>query len=121
MAAERFWYRGGRMVDRDGFPMLNQAERASEEIKCPMVMRDIPEYQSPIDDRWITSRSHRREDLKRNDCVEMDPPKKPRGFKNERFARKRGLYLNPEICKDQNAAERHNAKLYDTRKRRGIA
>ena len=44
-------------------------------------------------ERPITSRTHRREDLKRNDCVEVDPPKKPRGFKNERYAKKHNLPL----------------------------
>lgn len=61
-------------------------------ICAPMVMRDIPEYRSPIDGSLITSRSQRREDLKRNDCVEVDPPKK-RGFKNARFAKKHNLPL----------------------------
>ena len=82
----------GTMIDADGFPMLNQEERARP-IVAPMVMRDIPEYRSPIDGKPITSRSERREDLKRNDCVEVDPPKRPRGFKNPRFAKKHGLPL----------------------------
>ena len=86
-------WRDGRFVDKaTGLPMLNQAERARE-VCAPMVMRDTPEYRSPIDGRLITSRSQRREDLIRNGCVEVDPPKKPRGFKNARFAKKRGLEL----------------------------
>ena len=62
-------------------------------ICAPMVISDTPEYRSPIDGRLITSRSHRREDLKRNDCVEVGPPKRPRGFKNEAYARKHNLPL----------------------------
>lgn len=61
-------------------------------ICAPMVMSDIPEYRSPIDGKMITSRSERREDLARNGCVEVDPPKK-RGFKNSRFAKKHHLPL----------------------------
>ena len=38
----------------------------------------------------------RREDLARNGCVEVEPRRKPRGFKNARFAKKRGLPLNQE-------------------------
>lgn len=114
---QRYFYRDGRMVDRDGMPMLNQFELAGE-VCAPMVMRDTPEYRSPIDGRLITSRSHRREDLRRNNCVEVDPPRRPRGLKNERFARKRALPLNPEVCKDQNAAERHNRALHDSSRRR---
>lgn len=113
---QRYWYRDGKIVDADGMPMLNQYELAGEPC-APQVMRDTAEYQSPIDGRLITSRSHRREDLKRNGCIEMDPPKRQRGFKNERFAKKRGLKLNPELVKDQNAAERHNRALYDSRRR----
>lgn len=115
----RYVYRDGRMVDRDGFPMVGHNELASseEQIKAPMVMRDIKPYASPIDGRMIESRSHRRYDLESNGCVEVDPPRKPRGFKNERFAAKHGLSLNPEICKDQNEAERHNRALRDRKLR----
>lgn len=60
-------------------------------ICMPMVRSDIPEYRSPIDGKLITSRSHRREDLARNGCVEMDPPKRPRGFKNKRFTKRHNL------------------------------
>ena len=34
----------------------------------PMVIGDIPAYQSPIDGHWVESRAQRREDLKRNGC-----------------------------------------------------
>lgn len=65
---------------------------------APAVMRDIPEYRSPIDGRVISSRSTRRDDLKRNNCVEWDPALSPtRGtpeFKNARFAKKHGLKLS---------------------------
>lgn len=62
-------------------------------ICMPAVISDIPEYRSPIDGRWITTRSERREDLKRNGCIEIDPPKRPRGYKNERYAKKHNLPL----------------------------
>lgn len=119
MSRQRYWYRDGDVRDADGLPMLSHNELAHDEsqIRAPMVMRDTPEYQSPIDGRLITSRSHRREDMRRNNCVEVDPPKRPRGLKNERFARKRGLPLNPALVKDQNSAERHNARLHDASRR----
>jgi hypothetical protein len=90
----------GRMVDLDGMPMLSHNELAHDEsqIRAPMVMRDIPEYLSPIDGRPITSRSWRRYDLESNNCVEADPPKRPekgartRGLKNKRFAKKHGVH-----------------------------
>lgn len=97
---QRYVYRDGRMVDRDGMPMLSHNELAHDEsqICAPQVMRDIPEYESPIDGRMITSRSWRRYDLESNNCHEVDPPKKPakgaqtRGLKNKRFAKKHRVH-----------------------------
>lgn len=86
-------------VWRDGdFVEKKTGERFTtpDRIACPQIMRDIPEYTSPIDGKPITSRSWRREDLARNGCVEVEPRRKPRGFKNERFAKKRGLPLANE-------------------------
>ena len=69
------------------------------DFPMPSLMRDIEEYRSPINGKPITSRSHRREDLKANGCVEWEPGigtkhKREKGFKNARFARKHGLPLN---------------------------
>lgn len=53
-------------------------------LPCPNVMGDIAEYKSPLGTGVIGSRSHRREDLKRGNCREVDPseyqhpPVKPR-------------------------------------------
>ena len=94
MTKIRCRWRDGRWVDRDGLPLLNQSERAGP-VARPMLLRDFDsngrEYASPIDGKMITSRSERREDLKRNNCYEVDPPKEKRGFKNRRFCEKWGL------------------------------
>lgn len=97
MATYRWDKAAGRFVDkRTGAFMVTHHEG----VCAPMVMRDIPEYRSPIDGRMITSRSARREDLRRNGCVEVDPPKKPRGLKNREWAAKKGLshMINEEIA-----------------------
>lgn len=88
-------WRGDHFADkRTGEPMhLPYAG----EIVAPMVVPDIPDYRSPIDGRVIGSRSARREDLARNNCVEVDPPRRPRGFKNPAYAKKHGLPLNEEL------------------------
>lgn len=65
-------------------------------ICCPAVRSDIQEYRSPINGKTITSRSQRRYDLEANGCVEAEPPKKKRGYRNAKFAAKRGLPLNEE-------------------------
>lgn len=58
-------------------------------IAMPMIVSDIPEYRSPIDGRPITSRSHRREDLARNNCVPYEPSLKPKHPKFEAFEERR--------------------------------
>jgi hypothetical protein len=84
------WNKGRWRDRKTGAPMPLPA---GDEVRCPMVHSDIAEYRSPIDGRLITSRSQRREDLERNACVEADPPPHRRGYRNPRFALKRGLPL----------------------------
>lgn len=81
------WREAGFVEKSTGLPMHVRDPNA---ICTPFVVSDVPEYRSPIDGKPITSRSHQREELKRNDCV-LAEPKKPRGFKNPHFAKKRGL------------------------------
>lgn len=95
----RYVWRDGAYRDpKTGDPMPIP-ER--EGVCNPRVQSDIAEYRSPIDGKVISSRSTRRYDLESNNCIEMDPPKKRRGYRNPTFALKRGLQLNEE------ARERH--------------
>lgn len=80
-------------VIRDGKPVLK--ERAPN-IIVHQVMPDIPDYVSPLGTGVITSRSKRREDLKRGGCREVDPSEHKVQYHNERFARKRGLPYTPK-------------------------
>lgn len=68
-------------------------------IVMPHVMSDIPAYQSPIDGRVIGSRSERRDDLKRNNCLDArDFPSATGGkFKNRDFCAKHGLSVSEEF------------------------
>jgi hypothetical protein len=94
-----FVFRDGRYVNKaTGEPMLTEEEKRRP-ISCPTVISDIPEYRSPIDGRMITSRSERRDDLKRNGCVEYEPSLSPtKGkIKNKEFAKKRGLQVSEEF------------------------
>lgn len=86
--------RDGGFVDK--FSGLPLEVRDPNAICAPMVMRDVPEYRSPINGAPITSRSHQREDLKRNDCTLAEPRRKPRGYRNPTFAKPRGLALKEE-------------------------
>lgn len=81
-------------------------------------MRDIDDYLSPIDGKVITSRSHRREDLKANGCIPWEPGigtkagaknRKPGLYRNPRFAMKRNLPLDHEFAKPANEDQKTNA------------
>ena len=87
----RYVWRNGEFVDpatgkRMDLPYEGQ-------VTTPMIVSDIPEYRSPIDGRPITSRSQRREDLKRNGCVEYEPSMKPKHPKFEAFEERRARAL----------------------------
>jgi hypothetical protein len=42
-------------------------------LPTPMLMRDLPAYQSPLGDGWVDGRAARREHLRANNCREVDP------------------------------------------------
>ena len=95
----KFIKRDGRWVNAStGEDMLTDEQR-KKPIALPYVISDIPPYASPIDGRMITSRSERRDDLKRNNCVEWEPSLSPtKGkIKNKAFAEKRGLSVSEEF------------------------
>lgn len=60
MARRRFVQRNGELIEvgLDYVP----------EPKGPMVIGDLPAYQSPIDGKPVEGRAQRREDLKRSGC-----------------------------------------------------
>lgn len=92
-------FRDGRYVNKQtGEPMLSDEDR-SRPITMPTIISDIPEYKSPIDGRMITSRSERRDDLKRNNCVEYEPSMSPtKGkFRSKSFAAKHGVKVSEEF------------------------
>lgn len=99
----RYVWRNGCWRDPRTDEPMPMPER--DGVCCPMVQSDIPEYRSPIDGSPITSRSHRRYDLEKNGCVESDPPKRKRGYRNPHFALKRGLPLNEEARERVNSTQ----------------
>jgi hypothetical protein len=92
----RYFWRDGKFVDRNGEAMPLPKRTT---LCRPYVISDIPGYLSPIDGRAITSRTHRRDDLKRNGCVEYEPSLSPtKGkFSNPKFCKKHGLPLAEEF------------------------
>lgn len=94
-------------VDKKTRERMHVPDRGGE-ISVPMVVSDIPEYRSPVDGKLISSRSTRREDMKKNDCVPWEPiSNRPRGIPNERIAKKYGLKVN-EAAQHRERAKRIN-------------
>ncbi|KTR05173.1 hypothetical protein NS365_13350 [Aureimonas ureilytica] len=94
--ADRYVWRDGCFRDRaTGEPMTVP----DGPLAIPQMTPVMPEYTSPIDGRTITTRHERREDLKRNNCVEAGDFKSPTGGKirNKAFAAKRGLQVSEEF------------------------
>lgn len=89
------WRDGSFFDKRTGKEMILPKR---ERITTPFVLSDIPEYKSPIDGRVISSRSARRDDLKRHNCVDARDFPSPTGgkFKNKEFCAKHGLPVSEE-------------------------
>ena len=83
-------WRDGRFIDKATGEDMTVPDGP---IACPNVMPDTPAYRSPIDGRVIEGKSARREDLKRNGCIEAgDRPRLNGGLaRNAKFAAKHGL------------------------------
>lgn len=78
----------------------------TERPKASYVRGDLPEYISPVTGKPVDGRAARREDLARSGCVEVDPPKRSRGFVNERFAKKHGAQVDPEAVASRKRPQR---------------
>jgi hypothetical protein len=98
-------WNGSNWIDK----ATGEAMEVEDRVCAPMVRSDIPEYHSPIDGKLISSRSTRREDLKKNGCVEWEPglSQRPGGLGNPRFAAKHGMPLS------ESAVHRKRSKRID--------
>lgn len=92
----RYVWKDDGFYDRNGAPMKKPF---AGQVVMPAVISDIPEYASPIDGKMITSRSQRRDDLARNNCVDARDFASPTGSKlrNKRFCQKHGLTVSEEF------------------------
>ena len=84
----------------DGFYERTTGERmeAPERIARPFVVKDV-NYKSPLSGREITSRSERREEMKRHNVREVEPSEwKPTYRKKENAIRNKGEW-NPDAGK----------------------
>jgi putative FmdB family regulatory protein len=89
-------------------------ESAVRQVVAPMVMPDIPAYQSPVTGQWVNSRAQRREDLRRHDCVEYEPSMKDHALR-QRAQEDAALEASVEQTVEREIA------LMPTRKREKLA
>lgn len=83
-----YWYNPDTMeIDGQEGQFHEQPQRQSS---C-FIMSDIEPYKSPLGTGMITSRTERREELKRNGLREVDPSEFKAQYKNERFMNKHGI------------------------------
>lgn len=91
----RYVWRDGNFRDPEtGKPM----ETKFSGVCMPFVVSDIPEYVSPVSGKTITSRTERRDEMKRHNLVEVPPRSKPRGVYSEKLAKKLNLPLIGRDC-----------------------
>lgn len=95
-----------KYVWRDGAfrdPATGEQMYAPDRICMPTIVSDIEPYKSPIDGRWITSRTDRRDDLARNNCVPYERMgNAPKGLTNPKFAAKHNAtHLLTEEARDK--------------------
>jgi hypothetical protein len=67
----REWVTKDELLNRR-YERRNVDHRATN-LACPTVFDPLPEYRSPVTGEVIDGRDARREDLKRNNCREVDP------------------------------------------------
>ena len=79
------------VIDAASGELVQVADAPRGKSRFPSIMRDIPEYKSPLGTGVISSRSARREDLKRGNAREVDPSEYRAVYKNPAFAKPRNL------------------------------
>ena len=84
----------------DGFYDRTTGERmdAPERIARPFVVKDV-NYKSPLSGREITSRSERREEMKRHNVREVDPTEYRPTYRKKENAIRAGGEWNPDAGK----------------------
>lgn len=102
--------RFAKIAQRDDPQSCSCGQPMQRIIEAPFVRPEIPAYQSPIDGRWIDSRAQRQEDLKRNNCVEVEPGMKE-DCERRRKADENSFFATVDASVDKTVAEMHSANL----------
>ena len=83
------------MVDRDIAPPRNV------DTKSIYIIPDIKEYRSIVSNKVIDGRRDRREDLKRNQCREVDPSEFTPVARTAKWAKRLNVPHDPQHVRDQ--------------------
>jgi hypothetical protein len=75
-----------------------------------MVQVDIPAYVSPASGKWINSRAERREDLRREGCIENEPGLKEH-ISQVAADKREALAKTLDVTVDRTVAEMHASGL----------
>lgn len=110
MPLYEFGCTNGHIFDRF-LPLARYAEAqtcecgaaSTKRLTAPLVVADLPGYQSPVDGRWIEGRRARREDLARNNCVPYEPSMKAEMLRrqareDERIGQKIEHHFDAEVA-----------------------
>jgi hypothetical protein len=84
-------FRPGKLYDKATGERMAVPRRRS--LARPMLWSDMMEFESPMEEgKLITSRSHRREDMKKHDMVPWEPiDNRPRGYADRAFCKANNL------------------------------
>lgn len=85
-------WRGDRFVEREHAPPPEMPKKGG--LPTPYIAGDIKPYRSPLGNWEVTSRSQRREELKRHNLREVDPSERPKdghnGYFDEKYLKRYG-------------------------------
>lgn len=96
----RYVWKDGDFVSREtGEPM----QVTHSGVCKPYVMSDTPAYVSPVTGKTIDGRAARREEMKRENLVELPPRTTKRGVYSEKVAKKFNLPLIGRDCGPEDA------------------
>jgi hypothetical protein len=99
-----------RKIDQRDIPEYHCSEAMTRIISAPAVQVDIPAYISPASGKWINSRAQRREDLRREGCIENEPGLKEHIAACAASEREKSFQVIDKHI-DQTVSEMHAANL----------
>lgn len=93
----KYIWRDGQFIDPKTYDPMPIPERNG--VCVPLtIQHDIPDYVSPVTGKLVSGRVARREDLKRNGCIEYESPKDSGYCVTEKWAKRLNRPLKGRDC-----------------------